>query len=309
MKATYEQLTEQQGTAFLHRQFSLPTFNAPFHFHPELELTYIKSSRGKRFVGRQVADFEAGDLVFLGSNVPHCWLNTEGSFDVLNASQSNEISNATLRSRHVIDAVNPSQSIVIQFKSDFLGDTFLGLSELSAIRQLFQKAQSGIFITGHTRDIVAEKMSFQNALSPFEKLMNLLDILNIIAVSDETELIDPQFSSYALSVVDTERFQKVFAYIIENYTQDIDLQHIAAIAHLTPTAFCRYFKKMTRKTLVEVITEFRIKHACQLLATTEKSVADICFESGFGNISYFNKTFKNEVKHNPLTYRKLFYKI
>ena len=79
MKATYEQLIEQPSHAFLYRQFSLPTFDAPFHFHPELELTYIKTSRGKRFVGRQVGDFEAGDLVLLGANVLHCWRNTEGS--------------------------------------------------------------------------------------------------------------------------------------------------------------------------------------------------------------------------------------
>jgi YesN/AraC family two-component response regulator len=122
-------------------------------------------------------------------------------------------------------------------------------------------------------------------------------------------LIDPNFAMTTLSPIDTERFQKVYAYIIANYTQDIDLQVIASIAHFTPTAFCRYFKKMTRKTLVDVITEFRIKHACQLLRSTEKSVYDICFESGFGNISYFNKSFKKAIGQSPLNYRKLFYQM
>ena len=284
MKATYEQLSENIESSFLYRQFSLPQFDAPYHFHPELELTFIEQSVGKRFVGRQVSDFEAGDLVLLGENVPHSWLNnpvyTEGG--------------------------DFAKSIVIQFKADFVGQTFLDIPEMTAIKHLFKKAQSGILIKGKTRDTVADKMSFATATNPFQKLLQLLDILQIIATSNETELIDPQFSTTTLSPIDTERFQKVYAFIIANYTQDIDLETIAAVAHLTPTAFCRYFKKMTRKTLVDVVTEFRIKHACQLLTASDKSVSDICFESGFGNISYFNKQFKNALGHSPLTYRKLF---
>lgn len=281
MKAIYEQLSDKAGYSFLHRSFSLPQFDAPYHFHPELELTFIEQSAGKRFVGRQVAPFEAGDLVLLGENVPHCWLNNS------------------------VDA--QAKSIVIQFKSDFAGKDFFDIPEMAAVHQLFKKAASGILIKGKTRDTVAEKMVFMAEQQPFQKLLQLFEILHTIAVSDETALIDPHFASTTLSPIDTERFQKVYAYIIANYTQDIDLQTIAAIAHFTPTAFCRYFKKITRKTLVDVITEFRIKHACQLLHSTEKSVYDICFESGFGNVSYFNKAFKQAMRQSPLNYRKLLY--
>jgi AraC-like DNA-binding protein len=284
MKATYEQLSDHIENSFLIRYFRLPRFEAPFHFHPELELTFIESSKGKRFVGRQVSDFDAGDLVLLGANVPHCWLNntpnTEGD--------------------------DLAKSTVIQFRQDFLGTPFLETPEMAAIQFLFQKAQSGILIKGKTRDMVADKMAFATTKNPFQKLLQLLDILQTIAISNETELIDPQFSTTTLSPIDTERFQKIYAYIISNYAQGIDLETIAAVAHLTPTAFCRYFKKMTRKTLVEVVTEFRIKHACQLLTSTDKSVSDICFESGFGNISFFNKQFKNALGHSPLAYRKMF---
>lgn len=284
MKATYEQISENIENSFLYRRFILPQFDAPFHFHPELELTFIEQSKGKRFVGRQVADFEAGDLFFLGENVPHSWLNTPSN----------------------TEGGDFAKSIVIQFKAGFVGQTFIDIPEMTAIKHLFKKAQSGILIKGKTRDTVADKMSFATATNPFQKLLHLLDILQIIAVSTEIELIDPQFSTTTLSPIDTERFQKVYAFIIANYTQDTDLETIAAVAHLTPTAFCRYFKKMTRKTLVDVVTEFRIKHACQLLTSTDNSVSDICFESGFGNISYFNKQFKNALGHSPLTYRKMF---
>ena len=94
-----------------------------------------------------------------------------------------------------------------------------------------------------------------------------------------------------------------------NYQSKIDIAEVAVLCGMTEVAFCRYFKKITRKTLVEVVTEFRIKHACQLLTTTDKSVSDICFQSGFGNVSYFNKSFKNGVGHSPLNYRKVFFRL
>lgn len=282
MKAIYEQLSLNVENSFLYRQFSLPQFDAPFHYHPELELTYIEQSEGRRFVGQQISNFEAGDLVLLGENVPHCWLNKEG--------------------------VSLAKATVIQFKRDFVGEPFLNLPEMGLIKQLFDKAQSGIVIKGETRKKVVEKMDFKG-LNAFQKLIQLIEILYIIAISEEIELIDMHFLADKLSIADTERFQKIYAFIIENYQEDINLNTISAIAHLTPTAFCRYFKKMTRKTLVDVVTEFRIKHACQLLTSTEKLVADICFESGFGNISYFNKSFKEAMGHSPLAYRKLYFRI
>lgn len=282
MKAIYEQLSLNVENSFLYRQFSLPQFDAPFHYHPELELTYIEQSEGRRFVGQQISNFEAGDLVLLGENVPHCWLNKE--------------------------SVSLAKATVIQFKRDFVGKPFLNLPEMGLIKQLFDKAQSGIVIKGETRKKVVEKMDFKG-LNAFQKLIQLVEILYIIAISEEIELIDMHFLADKLSIADTERFQKIYAFIIENYQEDINLNTISAIAHLTPTAFCRYFKKMTRKTLVDVVTEFRIKHACQLLTSTEKSVADICFESGFGNISYFNKSFKQAMGHSPLAYRKLYFRI
>lgn len=288
MKATYEQLNETAETSFLYRQFSIPQFNAPFHFHPEIELTLILKSSGRRFVGRQVSDFEAGDLVLLGENVPHCWLNTEGGNQLL---------------------PDAAQSIVIQFLPKVISSDFSS-PELKPIFKLLQNSASGILIKGKTRDAIAEKMITHLEARPFKKLVALLDMLcTLVDAHDDLELIDTTLSVITPSMSHTEKIQKIYAYIIENYQNDIDLGTISAIAHLTPTAFCRYFKKITRKTLIDVVTEFRIKHACQLLNTTDKSVSDICFESGFGNISYFNKEFKKAIGHSPLNYRKLFYRI
>ncbi len=282
MKASFEQLDNSKDGSFLFRQFNLAYFDAPYHFHPEFELTLILKSEGKRFVGNQVADFKEGDLVLLGPNVPHCWKN-DG-----------------------IGIENSSRSIVIQFKEDFLGDKFFENIETQPIKSLLDKAKSGILISGKTRDRVAREMIFLLTVPPFQKLLGILDLLNTIATSKDIEIIDNQPDKYDLSAIDLDRINKVYAYVIEHYTQDIHLETAAHLTNMTETAFCRYFKKITKKTFLDLVTEFRIKHACNLLTTSDKQVAEVCFESGFGNISHFNKQFKVFTGYSPLNYRKMF---
>ena len=136
--------------------------------------------------------------------------------------------------------------------------------------------------------------------------LGLLEILQIIAVSVETKLIDTNFATSNYSFPESERFHKVFQFLIENYQHEITLESVADIAHLSQTAFCRFFKAASNKTLVEVVTDFRINQACSLLINTDKPVLEVCFESGFGNISYFNKKFKAITGNTPMEYRKLF---
>ena len=281
MKPTFEQITGNSNTSFLWRRFTQAQFDAPFHYHPELELTFIIKGRGKRMVGRQVSSFESGDLVLLGSNLPHTWLSAESS----NANQQVE-------------------QVVIQFKKEFVGEEFWEIPEMNKVKNLLEKAKYGIQISGRTRDVLARKMNQKAELTPPQKLIQLIDILLVIAESKECELIDYHFMEQAPTPLDTERFRKVYAYLAENYTAEVKLEVIAAVANLSPTSFCRFFKKIARQTFVEALTRFRVNHAANLLSTTEKPVAEICFESGFSNISYFNKAFKKALGQNPVTFRK-----
>ena len=125
-----------------------------------------------------------------------------------------------------------------------------------------------------------------------------------LQVTLKLSIINPD--KYDLSIVDLERINKVYAYVIENYTQDIHLETANHLTNMTETAFCSYFKKITKKTFLDLVTEFRIKHACNLLNSADKQVAEVCFESSFGNISHFNKQFKVVTGYNPLNYRKTF---
>ena len=286
MRATYEQLNETAESSFLYRRFTQHRLDAPFHFHPELELTLILEGKGRRLVGRQVSNYDVGDLVLLGPNLPHTWSADEPSTEG-----------------------EMSRSIVIQFKEHFAGQEFWQIPEMAAIRNLFQKAQSGVWVKGKTRDLVAEKMAQGIDQTPFRKMLQLVDILQIIAVSEDVELVDHQFTTYLPTNTESERFHKVYTFLLEHYREDISLPTVAGVANLTPTSFCRFFKKITRKTFVDILTEFRLKHACHLLASTEAPIADICFESGFGNISYFNKEFKKSLGQSPMRYRKLYHSV
>jgi AraC-like DNA-binding protein/quercetin dioxygenase-like cupin family protein len=282
MKPIFEHVTKHDESTLLIRRYIQPKFDAAYHFHPEIELTYIKKSHGKRYIGGNVSEYSPGDLVLVGSNTPHCWL-----------SQNNKGSDS-------------AQAIVIQFQKEFIVEPFGELPEFAEIKSLITRANTGILIKGDTNKKILKMMERMESEKSFLKLIHVMEVLQIIAESDETESITNSYETFSFSPTEANRFQKIFNYLIENYLHEIPLKEIASVANLTQTAFCRYFKSVTHKTFIEVIVEFRINHACQLLRTTEKPVADICFESGFGNISYFNKTFKTATRSSPLRYRNLF---
>jgi AraC-like DNA-binding protein len=288
MKASLEHLSENINQPIQLKEIVQARFDAPYHFHPELELTLIISGEGKRFIGNQISDFSPGDLVLLGSNLPHCWQNHRKDW---------------LTSDEEIDA---AQAIVIHFKRDFLGEKFLENDACQNIRQLFDRAKGGLTILGPTQDKVAREMLKLKELAPFPRLLAFLQILHSLTMGGaDVQAIDTNEGGYTVSTIDLERINRIYAYIIAHYTQEVHLDEVAHLANMTETAFCRYFKKVTQKTFVEIVTEFRIKHACQMLRTTQKTMVEICFESGFGNLSHFNKQFKHWMKVPPLQYRKM----
>ena len=228
MKALLEQHIMGIESSISILELDMTCFDGPYHFHPELELTWIRKGSGRRYVGGKVSDYESDDLVLVGANVPHCWQSRKESIP------------------------NNAQATVIQFLPKFAGDQFLELPELSNIQNLLVRVNSGILITGATRAKITPKMVQCAAADGFERLLRFLEILDLIAKSKEVERIDPYSTAMTASPAETERFQKVFSYLIGNYQQEISLKSVAQIANLTPTAFCRYLKSITRKTLVEI---------------------------------------------------------
>ena len=281
MKAVFEQVKSDPSKALLVRHFTIPQFDAPFHFHPEYELTLIVKGEGQRFVGKQVDNFSDGDLVFLGSHLPHCWI-------------SHQKENQT----------ELSEAIVVQFNQHFLGEDFLNLNEFVAIKMFLDKSKAGFDIQGYDKTKITASLFEMMLASPTQQILILLDILDRLSRAVQLQPIDISFAENDFKVSETKRFQKVFSYLITHYKEDISLAKIAGIADLSPTSFCRYFKSITQQSFVEVLLEFRIKQACHLLQNTDMAIREIAFQSGFYDIPYFNRIFKKKKGISPKQYKK-----
>lgn len=283
-KPSKEILVSRAGSSFLVRTFGRSGFDAPYHFHPEYELTYIVKGKGKRFVGNNMSDFAEGDLVLLGSKLPHCW---------------------KLESKE--DTSAKGSAVVVQFAYDCMGEVFFEKPEFSSIRTMLERSKSGISFNESVQRAVKEKlMSLSKEKDSFTAFTLFLQILHELSRTRKYRLADKQHTIADWNDKEQERINAVYAYIVENFKEDISLHDVAGVAHMSPNAFCKYFKKLTRKTLMETVIDYRIGYAMQLLVNTDKQISEISFESGFGDVSHFYKIFRSRMKISPLQYRRKF---
>jgi AraC-like DNA-binding protein len=281
-KPTFEIITSTKRASFVISKFDKRGFAAPFHFHPELELTCITQGKGKRFVGNNMSGFDENDLVLMGSKLPHCWK--------LNPAEKQK-----------------AGSIVFQFHYDFLGKDFFELPEMEQIKKLLKRSDGGIEFGGKIREFVRETLMLAlEQKSEFKKLMLILEILSNLSVAKESVLLNKKNSASLQTDYNQERINNAFAYIVENFHDEISLNKASKTIGMTPNAFCKYFKKITRRTFMETVIDYRINYATQQLIETDKSIADVCFESGFRDMSHFYKMFSLRMKVSPLNYRKQF---
>lgn len=283
LKASCEVLNPASGQSFLLRRFNKTAFDVPYHFHAEYELTTILEGRGKRFIGHHMANYDEGDLVLLGPRLPHCWkLEREKSAKV-------------------------GSAIVVQFTKDFMGENFFDKAEFSNIKNLLENSSSGITFNERIQQTIQQQLiKLAEQPNNFRIFMGLMDILQSLAVSTDYTLLDKQNTIAQRSSSEQERINAVYAYLVENFREQVSLEKAAAIAHITPSAFCKYFKKITRKTFMETVISYRINYATQQLVQTDKSISEISFDSGFGDVSHFYKMFRVKMKMSPLHYRKRF---
>jgi len=259
-------------------------FYNPLHYHPELELTLIVKSYGQRKVGDSIENFHEGDLVLVGSNLPHVWKNDDLFLDE--------------------KANKKAQAICVKFLPDFAGKEFLNRPEMSGIKMLIEeKAPFGVKLLGTLKEKVTQVMLKFPDMDESERFIQLLHVLNLIARSHEYDLL-ASLSYKNESEKNSHRINVVLDYIVQHYQEDLDLEKIAGLINMNKNAFCRFFKKGTRKSLFQVINEVRIGKAKQLLTETDLNVLQISFACGFNNISNFNKAFKKSMGVSPLIYKK-----
>lgn len=256
----------------------------PFHFHNSCELVLIEESYGKRIIGDNINNFEKGDLVLLGPNLPHVWLND------------------TLFYRKIKG--NEVKATVVYFSPIFLMGLAFDADLTQSIGNLINKAERGIKYIGVTQNIVANQLSEIHQEDGLKVISTFLNIIDMLAKSDEFEYLASKGYVNSYSQNDTKRFNDVYLHLINNFHREISLEEIASIAKMTKTAFCRYFKKITHKSFTTFINEIRIGHSCKLLQNEDYSIADVCYECGYNNTVNFNKFFKLITKQTPSEYRR-----
>jgi len=279
MKPLLEKINPGFGNSFTLRSFvQSPEKEGPhWHFHPEFEIVYISNGKGKRHIANHISYYTEGDLIFLGPNLPHFGFTEEMALGEI--------------------------EIVVQMEEAFLGNSFFSLPEMSLIHHLFERAKKGVVFIGETKKKVGELLIDLLEEDSFNKLIGLLNILQVLANSEEYELLQVQGFSVEVNAQHLSRMELIYRYVDQNIGNEIHLDVAAEKINLSVPAFCRYFKKLTGKTFSKFVNEVRIAQAVSMLKEEHLSISDVSFSCGFNNLSYFNKQFREITGFNPKAYR------
>ena len=132
-----------------------------------------------------------------------------------------------------------------------------------------------------------------------------LYLAEILSLLYEHQLLTATETMAEAKGYQVENIKKVATYIREHYTSKMKISDVADYMGMSEQYLCRYFKKMTGKTLTEYMNEIRIEKASEMLSNTNEKVIDIAIQCGYDNISYFIKRFKNLKGITPQEYRKV----
>lgn len=282
MKAELERISNKPTNSFLVKSVIKAQrldFKSAYHYHPEYELIWTIQSRGRRFIGNHIVRYEPDELIFLGKNIPHCWITNEHS-----------------------------EQIVVQMKEDFLGMDFLNTPECLLIKNMLKESYRGLEFFGNTKKRVQQKMKnlYDQTEGSFQRLLLLLDILSDLAESDEFEYLSMEEYRTAYNHKEFERIQIIYDYIHNNYRYDVSVDQAAKLIHLTKSAFCKFIKRKTKKTFSKIVNEVRMGKATELLIETDKPIMQICYEVGFNDPSYFFRQFSKMIGSSPKQFREAY---
>ncbi|MEA5258997.1 AraC family transcriptional regulator [Arcicella aquatica] len=278
MKAILEDLSmDAYVNSFRINQYSIPHFEYKWHYHPEFELTLIESGVGDRFIGDSFERFQKGDLVLIGPDLPHTWMSDK-------------------------EKNNLSAAVVIQFSSHFI-ERFLALNEFNQLKQMLAICSQGLYFPKPSIEII-HKMANISQTKGISRISILLEIFDMLTELEYQVLASP-FYQPIKNEENEWRINTVFEYMLRNSSTAMSLKDVADLIHLSESAFCKFFKRMTGKTYSDYLNEIRIGKACSLLTESDKTIAEIGFQTGFESITYFNRVFLKKKARTPSEFRKM----
>ncbi len=254
------------------RRAKRPLLTKAWHYHPEIEICYTVKSEGKRYVGNNISEYKEQDLVILGSNLPHGFTTSV-----------------------------ECEQYVVQFDLDFLGKDFFVSAELAKINNLLVRSKRGLLLSGseiQQADVKIRKL-YDKDQSDFSQLLMLLEFLDFLAdCTHLTPICSDKYSS-RMSAAKLNNIKTIFEYIESNYQDEITVKDACKVLNLTESAFYKFMKRHTDKKFTTILNEYRLDHASRLLASSDLSIAEISYQSGYRNLSHFNRIFKETYHITP----------
>ena len=255
------------------------------HQHPEVQLTLILESEGKVIVGDFVGTFKPGDIFLIGPNLPHVFRND---------------------SKYYQEEVGQyAHSITVFFEWQSFGEKFLSMPELAHLQELSNLSARGLFLQEPIRNRVDQLMKQKFRKNGMDLLIVLLKILKRLSENKGTEALSSSGVYNDFDEVDGKKLADIYRFTMNEFHRKISLDEVASIAHMTTNSFCRYFKKRTRKSYVDFLTEIRIGQARKLLQQDDLSISQISLEVGFNNLSNFNRKFRELCSITPTEFRRI----
>lgn len=260
------------------REFQASGFHYPWHQHPEIELTWILKGSGLRYVGDSVEPFHAGDFCLLGPNLPHTWLSSEGG------------------------PGTKVRSLFVQFDPARWGRELLQLPDFARVADLFDRASRGLWFDAGAAARMRRKM-FRPA-SPLRQFTALLEILEELATHPGARPLALAPWSPGRRRGADSRLRSVLAYLSENAGGPVSQAEAARLVRLSPAAFSRFFRRSVGKTFQAYVTDLRLGEACRQLLESDRTISEIAFGAGFGNLSNFNRSFRIARGVSPGEFRR-----
>ncbi|WP_066631446.1 AraC family transcriptional regulator [Labilibacter marinus] len=279
MKAKLEVVPHKVDSSIAAFYYNENHFDAPWHYHDELELTYITQSSGVRYVGNSIKSFQPGDMVLNGPLLPHSWQNAP-------------------------NYQGGASSIYVQWLAEEFTEIITKLTEFHSIKTMLDRANSGIFFKASKEvHLIGNRLMALPALSGAQQIMNFIDILLELSYINNYDLLSEPGNHFFRYRETDNRVKDIFAFIDENYVRKISVDNMADLTFMTKSSFCKFFKNYFNKTFTQYLNEYRIHRICRELQETAMPVSQIALNCGYENMSYFHRQFKSVTGMTPASYR------
>lgn len=283
--ASREKVSVKDDESFLIGVFQDNMEKCTWHYHNNYEISFITEGTGKRIVADSIVEFQPGDLVFIGRNLPHVWIADK------------EVRTPTTRTLEMV---------FLQFTAEVVTPQMLSLPEFKYIARAMALSERGIQIVGQTLNEVSEIMLQLPYLKSFDRMLHFLKLMDIIGRSETNIQLASREYLRVRFTTQNKRIAAIHEYLMNHYREEIDLKRLAPLVNMAEGSLCRYFKMNMGMTVFEYLNQLKVEFACKLLMDPDLSILEVCLDSGFNNLSHFNKQFKKINGLPPSEYRNRF---